>query len=54
MVIYEEEREEEEQEIEGAEAGENSRELGDTVKIGEVVELSLNFVVGLGLHLHRP
>ena len=33
--------------IEGAEAGENYGELGDTIKMGEKVELSLNSVVGL-------
>ncbi|XP_052196517.1 uncharacterized protein LOC127803919 [Diospyros lotus] len=47
MVIYEEEREEGEEETTKAETGENSREPEDTVKIGEVVELSLNSVVGL-------
>ena len=47
MVIYEEEKEEED--IEGAETGENSGGEGDTIKTGEVVELSINSVVGLTL-----
>ena len=47
MVIYEEEREEGEEETMDAKTGENSRETEDTIKMGEVVELSLNSVVGL-------
>ena len=47
MVIYENERENEEEDIEGAETGENSGGEGDTIKTGEVVELSINSVVGL-------
>ena len=45
MVIHEGEREEEI--IEGAEIGENSREEGETLKTGEVMELFINLVVGL-------
>lgn len=46
MVIYEEERGEEE-EIKHDEALQVPREWEDTVKEGEMVELSLNSVVGL-------
>ncbi|XP_052188845.1 uncharacterized protein LOC127799137 [Diospyros lotus] len=47
MVIYEEEKEDGEEKTVEAETRENSRETEDTVRIGEVVELSLNSVVGL-------
>lgn len=47
MTIHEKEREEKEEVIEGTETGENSREEGDTVKMGEVIELYINSVVGL-------